>query len=175
MSEITFSVAITPEPQGSTKAFIIEGQLNVLDPCDASGKPNWVRRPRAIVTSDNPDLKSYRAIISAHARNAIVRSKMDAPMAPKHVGVCLDVQFVFVKPPSVTKKRLQMVVRPDVDKCLRSTMDALTGILYLDDSQVVEVTTRKSYGEVEGVRITARIVESDIFATPRNLPLVDDF
>lgn len=172
---ISFSVRAKAEPQGSLKAFILEGKVDPRQPCDEAGKPNWERRPRAIITSDNKDLKAYRETVSLYAHNALVRAKLPKPMAGKHIGVGLEIQFTFVKPPSVTSKRKQMVVRPDADKCLRSTLDALTGILYLDDSQVVEIATRKQYGAEERVDITAHILASDQIATPQFLPLVEDF
>lgn len=175
MSEVAFVADICAEPQGSLKAFIIEGQLDVRNPCDANGKPNWMRKPRAILTSDNSDLKGYRSVVGAVARNALVRAHLPEPMAGKHVAVAVEVRFTFLKPASVTRKRTHVVVRPDADKCLRSTLDALTGILYVDDSQVVEIVARKQYGERESVAIRAHILESDVFATPMALPLVEDF
>jgi Holliday junction resolvase RusA-like endonuclease len=170
---VHFSVDCVAESQGSMKAFIIEGRVDPRNPCTTEGKPIWVQKPRAILTSDNPDLKAYRRHIAAEAHNALVRAKLPKPMAAKHVPVALEIRFCFLKPASVTAKRKQMVVRPDADKCLRSTLDALTGILYLDDAQVVEITTRKQYGAQARVDITARIL--DPFAQPLTLPLVEDF
>jgi hypothetical protein len=36
---------------------------------------------------------------------------------------------------------------PDIDKLARALLDALTGVLVLDDKQVVELTCRKSWAE----------------------------
>lgn len=173
MSEVSFTIQTHAEPQGSMSAFIIEGRVDPENPCDAEGRPNWLQRPRSIITSDNPDLKAYRRHMTAEAHNALVRAKLPKPMADKHIPVAIEILFTFLKPPSVSAKRRQMVVRPDVDKCLRASLDAFTGVLYLDDSQVVEITTRKQYGPQERVDVKARIL--DPFETPQLLPLCEDF
>ena len=43
--------------------------------------------------------------------------------------------------------------RPDVDNYAKAVMDALNGIAYNDDSQVVCLTSRKQYAAVPGVLI----------------------
>lgn len=53
-------------------------------------------------------------------------------------------------PPCMTNK-------PDIDKCLRSILDALTGVAYIDDKQVRYASVFKRYadrGEPEGAEIT---------------------
>lgn len=57
--------------------------------------------------------------------------------------------------------------RPDIDKLSRACLDAMTGIVYLDDAQVVHLEATKLYGETPGCRI---IVAA--FTTP--LALVSD-
>lgn len=56
------------------------------------------------------------------------------------------------------------VVKPDVDKLERAVLDALTGIAYRDDSQVVGISSRKRYaseftGEAPGVTLVITDVE----------------
>jgi Holliday junction resolvase RusA-like endonuclease len=44
--------------------------------------------------------------------------------------------------------------RPDLDKLIRSTIDALVlGALIQDDAQVIEIRARKVYSSAQGVRI----------------------
>lgn len=45
-------------------------------------------------------------------------------------------------------------VKPDTTKLIRSTEDALKGICWNDDSQIVRQYASKSYGSSPGVRIT---------------------
>jgi Holliday junction resolvase RusA-like endonuclease len=44
--------------------------------------------------------------------------------------------------------------KPDTDKLLRGVLDALTGLVWRDDSQVVDILARKVYGERPGADIT---------------------
>ena len=51
--------------------------------------------------------------------------------------------------------------RPDLDKLARSTLDALTGVLFRDDSQVAFLVASKEYampGELEGCQIEIRTI-----------------
>ena len=57
----------------------------------------------------------------------------------------------ILKPKTV--KRIYPFVRPDLDKLCRAVLDALTGIAYKDDQQVVSLFATKSYGERAGVFI----------------------
>lgn len=139
MSQIHFVVYARPEPQGSARAFVVKG--------------------RAVVTSANKKLKPYRQELTNTARAVLSQHGIQQPMADKHVPVSLVLDFYFHKPPSIPKKRKHIAVKPDLDKIVRSTVDALTGILYRDDAQVVEISVRKHYGLEEKAEISARIIE----------------
>ena len=141
MSQIAFTVYCKAEPQGSIKAFTLPG-----------GK---VR-----LTSDNKKMKPYRHVLTQIAREEMSRVGLAEPMAGKHVPVEMALEFVFVKPASCGKKRLWPVVKPDIDKLERATLDSLTGVLFADDAQVVMVHKTKIYGPVEQVKISARTVEA---------------
>lgn len=140
MSQVTFTVYARPEPQGSKKGFVKNG--------------------RAVLVDDNPKtLRSYRAETTREAIVTLSELDLPRPLAGKHVPVELDLEFIFVKPASVPKRRLWPVVPPDIDKLERATLDALTGVLFVDDAQVVTVQKSKVYGPMEQVRISARTVD----------------
>ena len=61
---------------------------------------------------------------------------------PLKGAVRIRVQFYRRKPKKLTSR-----MWGDVDNHLKSVLDALNGICYEDDSQVVEVTGRKCHGE----------------------------
>lgn len=130
---ISIQVYAKPEPQGSARAFIRGG--------------------RAVITSANKKLKPFRSEVTGCAIEAMGKQVM--PRFAKHVPVRLAITFTFLKSDSIPKKRFFPVVKPDLDKILRATLDSLTGVIFHDDAQVVEVTTRKIYGDIEGVRIIA--------------------
>jgi crossover junction endodeoxyribonuclease RusA len=61
------------------------------------------------------------------------------------------------------------IVRPDLDKLVRAVQDALTGLVYVDDSQIVDLVVAKRYG-APGCRIRAWTVDpsaaTDAWAQP---------
>jgi Holliday junction resolvase RusA-like endonuclease len=71
--------------------------------------------------------------------------------------VALTMTFTLVRPPSVSaKRRPQPTVKPDLSKLYRAAEDAMTGIVFVDDAQVVEATVRKVYGETPGLACEIR-------------------
>lgn len=74
---------------------------------------------------------------------------------PEPVSVILH--FILPRPTSTSKKNTPPATkRPDLDKLVRAILDALTHILYEDDSQVNFVTATKrlaELGETPGVQI----------------------
>lgn len=128
MSGVTFTVHGTPTPQGSTKAFVNK------------------RTGHAQITYDNAaTLGSWRQDIAARAQDAGV-ALIDGP-------VQVRATFGFLRPASVTaKKRPLPVVKPDIDKLVRALLDALTGLAYHDDAQVVSLDVVKVYAAAPGLR-----------------------
>ena len=101
-----------------------------------------------------------------------VRLEALAQRAPLIEGACdIAVVFRFSRPKAHLNKRGKLkpqaptfvtVKRNDIDKLLRSTLDALTGSAILDDSQVVTVAAEKRYcleGEPAGAEIIIKSLE----------------
>jgi len=111
----------------------------------------------ARLTSDNKKTMPYR---HALAQVALVEATKIGivPLAVAGVPVGLDVTWHLRKPKSAKKNALP-AKKPDSDKLLRSTNDALTGIIWHDDAQVVRVQAKKVYGEPERVEILAYTME----------------
>ncbi len=69
--------------------------------------------------------------------------------------VTLQLAFVMPIPQSWTKKKTEAAIRqelmplgkPDTDNLCKAIMDALIGIAYKDDTQVVRLVACKLYGE----------------------------
>lgn len=63
--------------------------------------------------------------------------------------------FSFLRPKSVKEsKRPEHTVKPDLDKLLRGILDPLSGVVYVDDSQIIATHVSKRYAETPGVEIT---------------------
>jgi crossover junction endodeoxyribonuclease RusA len=127
---VVIRVVGTPAPQGSHRAFVNR------------------RTGRAVVTDDSPATRPWRTDVRAAAMEA-----MERPMTGP---IMLRLLFLFVRPkahrgkggllPSAPRHK---VTRPDLDKVQRSTLDALTGIAYLDDAQVVAIFASKAWADID--------------------------
>lgn len=107
-----------------------------------------------MVHSQGSALAVWRSTIAITARYHQVK-KIEGPVA-------ISLDFYLVKPRTV--KRDRPTVPPDLDKLIRAVLDSLTGIAYLDDSQVVELVTSKNYAEEPGVDITVGATrQKDLF------------
>jgi Holliday junction resolvase RusA-like endonuclease len=136
---ISFTVLGRPEPQGSIKAFMVAG------------------RPR--LTSDNAKMKPYRQQVGHTALLARADIGCSDIWAKRHQPVSVSYAFYFAKPKSARRDRTAPAVKPDIDKLIRSTTDAMTGILYADDGQIVVVLATKRYGLPERAEITLQRLE----------------
>lgn len=136
--QITIICYSRPEPQGSSRAFTPKG---------------W---NRPVITSANKGLKSFRQELSKAAIVAMKDAGLSDLLFGKHEPVDISAAFYFQRPPSIPKKRTCHVVKPDGDKLCRAVFDALTGIVFQDDSQVVQHKSTKFYGVPERVELTVR-------------------
>lgn len=133
VTSVAFDVAGIPVPQGSMKGF--------------------ARGNRAILTSDNERLKPWRTAVTCAAADA------RGPHNLMVEAVEITMHFRLPVPKTAPKrKRLAAVKRPDLDKLTRAVLDALTGVLFADDSQVVRLVAEKvlAYDSPPGVAIVVQ-------------------
>jgi Holliday junction resolvase RusA-like endonuclease len=141
---VTFTVVGTPEPAGSKRAFPIKrgGQFT----------------GRVAVTDANPRVKSWQGAVADAAAKAANGVYFE------HEPVGLSLVFSMKRPaghygsgrnadklkPSAPARP---TVKPDALKLARAIEDALTGVVWRDDSQVVVEAIDKRYGVPEGVQV----------------------
>ena len=76
--------------------------------------------------------------------------------------ISVDIQAFYPIPQSFSKKkrteavteRIRPTTKPDCDNCAKAVLDALNGVAFYDDSQVVDLTVRKFYGERPYIKVT---------------------
>jgi Holliday junction resolvase RusA-like endonuclease len=75
------------------------------------------------------------------------------------VGIAIDVSLGVPSSWSKAKRKralestLPAASRPDLDNVLKAVMDAMRGIVFNDDKQVVGITALKRYGETPQVTV----------------------
>lgn len=99
-----------------------------------------------------------RAVHTNHKYLHPWRNKIAEELRPRLLvsdgPVEVDLRFTIRRPRTVT--RSDPTVRPDLDKLVRAVLDALTGVAYEDDSQVIRLSASKRYGLEPGVLIALR-------------------
>lgn len=137
---VSFTAHGVPKPQGSKRAF--------------------VHRGRAVMTESNKaGHRDWRATVGNAALGAFAdRPLLDGPLA-------VTLVFAMPRPKSHPKRRRTWPqARPDVDKLARNVFDAMSQVIYRDDSQIVELTARKVWAEIDvphgaGVDVTVSLIE----------------
>ena len=131
ISTIQFNVATgdgeNPATKGSARAMVFGG------------------RPR--IFNDNPKNKKWAERIGWIAK---ANQASDSPWSGP---VEITLAFRMRKPKSMPKGRVLPTTKPDLDKMIRSVKDAHTGILYVDDAQIICLSATKVYGDEPGVAI----------------------
>ena len=137
---ISFVVRGLPVSQGSHRAYVVNG--------------------RPIITTTAKGLAAWRRLVADVAQDYAPPELWEGPIR-------IDLSFGLPKPKSAPKRRrVWPDKRPDLDKLARAVFDALTHIVFADDSQIVEFTASKDYGP-PGVAIEIRrIVESEGISPP---------
>ena len=135
---ISFTAIGTPAPKGSTKAFYRPG----------------MRFP--VVTEDNKHTRPWASEVKGSALETIRTLGIFGIVYPD-APIDLKIIFYMPRPKSLPKRVLFHTKKPDLDKLVRAVKDALTGVLWSDDSQVMEIRARKVYaaeGDHPGARKT---------------------
>jgi len=143
---ISFSVPGIAQTAGSKRAFPFkrrDGRLGVA------------------VSDDNPRSKDWKAAVAWSARQTVGSGFVPLRCA-------LEVEFTFYRlrpkghkigkagPNKGWREHPYPNGRPDVLKLARACEDALTGVLWHDDSQIVTETLRKRWAEAPRVEIRVR-------------------
>lgn len=150
---VEFFVAGKPQSQGSLKAIALRRRDGrpILD--DRGGQ-------RIVLVDHNAWNKPWRTVVATVAQQHIAEDQIavDGP-------VMLTLEF-RMPAPKTAKRGALPIVFPDLDKLVRSVLDALTGVAYKDDKQVTDIDTSKRYAfdSQPGVHIT---VETGLHATQR--------
>lgn len=143
MTSVSFTVAGTPAPGGSKTAFrTASGRTVVVDACKRN--------------------RSWRGSVAAAAASAMTgRQPLFGPLY-------LTVLIYMPRPKSHYRRDELRAdapywheVRPDATKLLRAIEDAMTGIVWVDDSQVVRQWVEKRYAGSGGPCVLVTVQEME--------------
>lgn len=138
-----------------TISFVVQGEPI------AKGRPRFSRRGSFIHTYTPEKTKDYESLVQQnYTAQCNGEYAGDSPMI-------INIDAYFPIPKSVSKIKRQKMIsneikktsRPDVDNVGKSICDALNGLAWKDDSQIVEATIRKFYSDAPHVVVTITVLE----------------
>jgi Holliday junction resolvase RusA-like endonuclease len=131
---VAFRVDGIAQPKGSTKSFRFTPRRG---------------REQIRTVNDNDANAGWAAAVKWQAIAAMRRLPVD-DRAPLRGPVRLTLACYLPRPKKFQRPGLHIahLTRPDASKLLRSIEDALTNVVYVDDSQVTDVVVLKRYAAV---------------------------
>lgn len=141
---VQFFVPGVPQPGGSKRGYPVKtktGKVRVAIVEDARHNAPW-RAKVSLAASSHFDTP-FRGPVEAHFEFVMPRPK-------RHYGT--GRRASFLRPDAATAH----TIYPDTTKLIRSTEDALKGIAWMDDAQVVAQSAVKFYGEPPGCLLRIR-------------------
>lgn len=136
--QLFFTFDIEPTPQLRPRVSSRGGYVRVYDP---------------------PKVKNFKNLLRSLADDQYSRPPLIGP---------LSVSLTFYRPvqksisQSERERRLsnesKPVVKPDTDNYIKSTLDALNGVLWHDDAQIVKIIGEKRYSDHPKITISVKPV-----------------
>jgi Holliday junction resolvase RusA-like endonuclease len=122
------------------------------------GRARYARRGNFISTYTPEKTRTYETLIKDAAIEAMGASE------PLETPVSLYLYIRVPIPKSCTKKRLEAIdngsekptKKPDASNILKSVEDGMNGIVYHDDSQIINIHVTKVYSSLPGVDICVK-------------------
>lgn len=118
------------------------------------GRPRFARRRGYVQTYDPPKSKEYKAKVAQSFQQAYMGEPLTNP-------VKITIRAVFGVPKSYSKERTKACLeglewptkKPDFDNIVKGVCDALNGLAYQDDKQIVQAIVYKLYGPEAKVEV----------------------
>ena len=124
----------------------------------AKGRPRYARRGNFVQTYTPTKTREYEDVIRENSKLAMGMS--DPLETPLNVYLCFGMPI----PSSTPKKALEgyldgsvkHIKKPDLDNLTKAVLDAMNGVVYLDDNQICRLTIEKNYDTVPKISISVR-------------------
>lgn len=131
---VEFTVHGEARPGGSKRAFVVKGRAVVTDDAGKTGK-------------------AWRRDVQLAALEAMSAAGLEGELLAGPLAVRMTFYRRRPKRP-IAGAGAYPITRPDVLKLARAVEDALTGVVWADDAQVVAELLGKAYGAPERLEIS---------------------
>lgn len=137
-------------------------EINIVVPGQPQpqGRPKFASRGKFVTVYDPPKSKAYKKLVARYAMQHKPKELLEGE---------LEVEILIFKQSlkSFSKKNaalaesglLRPTTKPDADNYAKGPLDALKGIIWKDDGQVVDLIARKYYSSEPRIEISVRTLE----------------
>ncbi|MDA8123443.1 MAG: RusA family crossover junction endodeoxyribonuclease [Deltaproteobacteria bacterium] len=108
----------------------------------AQGRPRFFRRGNFVGTYDPDKSRTWKQDVKAS-----VLDQLNGTPEIHEGALGVKLFFHLPRPKSLPKRVVHHVKKPDADNLAKAIKDALRGVVYRDDSQIVALEVRKVYGD----------------------------
>lgn len=123
------------------------------------GRPRFRIQGAFVKAYDPPKSASYKELIKWYTRT-FLRRHPDLPELTENI--CAKIEVFRSIPESFSKKKKEAAenglllpnTKPDTDNYVKTVLDALNGLLFKDDSAVVQITAVKRYSANPRIEIS---------------------
>lgn len=124
----------------------------------AKGRPKATKKGKLITLYTPEKTANYENLV-AYAANVAMAGK-SLMLGPIYLELDIRLQIPASWSPkkrqSATQGLIAATKKPDFSNILKAVEDGMNGVVYHDDSQIVEASQRKRYAETPGVVVIVR-------------------
>lgn len=118
------------------------------------GRPRFARRGKYVATYDPKKSRNYKSLVTMCCQRAYSGKPIDCP-TEVHISAYFEV------PKSYSKKRREECLighefptkKPDIDNIIKGILDAMNGVAYADDKNIICIQAMKWYAKVPKVEV----------------------
>jgi Holliday junction resolvase RusA-like endonuclease len=135
-------------------------EFTVLGDAVGKGRPRATRQGAFVRMYTPKKTADYESLVKAEARLAMAGKELFTDA----VNVSITIYVEPIK--SMSKKNrvialagaIRPTKKPDIDNSIKALLDAMNGVVYVDDNQVVELSASKVYGSEAKVIVSVENV-----------------
>ena len=122
------------------------------------GRPRFAKRGNFVSTYTPQKTKTYEDEIRMMAKAAMGSSEqLETPVTVAiYIRVGIPTSFSKQKRKDALANHIRPTKKPDIDNIAKCFLDAMNGIVYLDDKQVVSLHITKEYAETPAVDVMVK-------------------
>ena len=127
-------------------------EFTINGECVPKARPRFSKFGHVYTT---PKTRAYENIVKSTAIDNRVPCVTTALRVELIIYKSIPKSFSKTKRKLANEGKIYPIVKPDIDNYVKSVLDGLNGVLFMDDKQIVDFRAIKKYSENPRVEVTA--------------------